>query len=150
MPFDARNWIAGLGPRLAVQARLLDGLLTAVAADPRWEWLELGCSVAHGRGDELSDLDMGLGFSGTNEAPLDDVEAILRGLGQVVEVYDSPWDGFHRWWVQYTDGGQIDLVLMPAADRPGAAIPRKRNGRMRLSCPRWKPYNSGLPVLGLI
>src|SRR4051812_12495828 len=40
--------------------RLLGGLLSAVEADQRFEWLELGCSVANGRGDELSDLDLGL------------------------------------------------------------------------------------------
>jgi hypothetical protein len=115
--FDARGWIAGLGPELAVQARLLTGLLTAVEADPRWEWLELGCSVAAGRGDELSDLDLGLGY--LDAAAIDGVAAILRGLGPVVEVSAQPYDGMPRWWVQYADGGQIDLVAVPAEQRPG-------------------------------
>jgi hypothetical protein len=119
VPFDARGWIAGLGPGLAVQARLLDGLLTAVEADPRWEWLELGCSVAAGRGDELSDLDLGAGY--TDEAALPGVDAMLRGLGPVVDLSAAPYDGVPRWWVQYADGGQIDLVAMPAARRPGLA-----------------------------
>lgn len=114
---EPRRWIAGLGPRLAVQARLLDGLLTAVEADPRWEWLELGCSVAAGRGDELSDLDLGLGY--TDEAVLDSVPGILRGLGTVVDLSAQPHDGRPRWWVQYADGGQIDLVAVPAEGRPG-------------------------------
>jgi hypothetical protein len=52
---DARQWIGALGGRLIVQARLLDSLLGAVEADDRWEWLELSCSVASGRGDELSE-----------------------------------------------------------------------------------------------
>jgi hypothetical protein len=26
-----------------------------------------------------------------------------------------------RWWVQYADGGQINLVVLPAANRPGRA-----------------------------
>ena len=119
MSVDARGWIAGLGPRLAVQARLLDGLLAAVEADPRWEWLELGCSVAHGRGDELSDLDLGLGF--IDEAAVAGVEAVLRGLGPVIDLSAQPYDGMPRWWVQYADGGQIDLVAMPAPRRPGLA-----------------------------
>ena len=117
--FDAREWIAGLGPRLAVQARLLDGLLTAVEADPRWEWLELGCSVAAGRGDELSDLDLGLGHA--DEAVLSTVDGMLRGLGPVVDLSAAPHDGRPRWWVQYADGGQIDLVALPASGRPGLA-----------------------------
>jgi hypothetical protein len=117
--FEARGWIASLGPELVVQARLLDGLLTAVEADPRWEWLELGCSVAAGRGDELSDLDLGLGY--LDAAVLDGVAAILRGLGPVVDLSAQPYDGMPRWWVQYADGGQIDLVAMPAGRRPGIA-----------------------------
>jgi hypothetical protein len=116
---DAREWIAGLGPELAVQARLLDGLLTAVGADPRWEWLELGCSVANGRGDELSDLDLGIGY--LDEAALDDVSGMLRGLGPVVDLSAHPYDGVPRWWVQYANGGQIDLVALPAGRRPGLA-----------------------------
>jgi hypothetical protein len=42
-------------------------------------------------------------------------------LRQLVDVGVQPWDGLHRWWVQYTDGGQIDLVVLPAASRPGRA-----------------------------
>lgn len=117
MTHDARSFIAGLPDSLAVQKRLLGGLLTAVEADPRWEWLELGCSVAAGRGDELSDLDMGLGF--LDPAVVPTVDGVLRGLGAVVDVSAQPYNGMDRWWVQYADGGQIDLVAMPAANRPG-------------------------------
>jgi hypothetical protein len=115
--FDARAWINGLGPDLAVQARLLNGLLTAVEADPRWEWLELGCSVAAGRGDELSDLDMGLGY--LDAAVVAELTPVLHRLGPVIDMSELPWDGMPRWWVQYADGGQIDLVAMPAERRPG-------------------------------
>ena len=121
MTLDARQWIKGLGPELAVQSRLLDNLLTAVEADPRWEWLELGCSVAEGRGDELSDLDVGLGHAGAAPPPVDDVTGMLRRLGDVVDLSAHPWNGVPRWWVQYADGGQLDLVALPAADRPGRA-----------------------------
>jgi hypothetical protein len=110
----SREFIAA---QLPVHARLLDGLLTAADADPRWEWLELGCSVAAGRADELSDLDLGLGY--TDEAVVPTVDGILRGLGEVVEVSAQPYHGLPRWWVQYLDGGQIDLVAVPAASRPG-------------------------------
>lgn len=46
---------------------------------------------------------------------------MLRGLGDVVEVNAQPWNGVPRWWVQYADGGQIDVVVQAAADRPGRA-----------------------------
>jgi hypothetical protein len=127
-----RDFIAGLPVELAVQKRLLDGLLTAVSADERWEWLELGCSVAAGRGDELSDLDLGLGH--LDEAAVSTVDPILRGLGDVIDVSAQPHAGRPRWWVQYADGGQIDLVAMPAADRrglpPGSVALLDRAGRL--------------------
>jgi hypothetical protein len=118
---DGRAWIEGLGPELAVQARLLRGLLAAAEADERWAWLELGCSVAAGRGDAWSDLDVALGYVGDDPPPVDEVSAMLRGLGDVIDLSAGPWDGASRWWVQYKDGGQIDLVMLPAAGRPGRA-----------------------------
>src|SRR5262245_7361376 len=95
---DARRWIGQLG--LPTQARLLEARLPAVERDPRWEWLELGCSVADGRGDDLSDLDVGLGFDDANPPAEQEVTDLLRGLGPVVEVAFQPWDGMRRWWVQ--------------------------------------------------
>jgi hypothetical protein len=128
----SREFVASLPDRLRVQKRLLEGLLAAVEGDERWEWLELGCSVAAGRGDELSDLDMGLGY--TDDAVVSTVEGILGGLGDVVDVSAQPYGGMDRWWVQYTDGGQIDLVVMPAADRrglpPGSIALLDRAGRL--------------------
>jgi len=118
---DARQWIGALGGRLSVQARLLESLLSAVEADDLWEWLELSCSVANGRGDELSDLDVALGYGGDAPPPTDEVTRMVCGFGDVVEVSVHPWDRFTRWWVQYADGGQLDLVVMPAAIRPGRA-----------------------------
>ncbi|GAA0905843.1 hypothetical protein GCM10009557_81090 [Virgisporangium ochraceum] len=109
------DFIASLPSSLAVQKRLLSGLVAAVSADDRWEWLELGCSVAAGRGDELSDLDLGLGY--TDGAVVSTVDGLLRALGAVVDVSAQPYAGMPRWWVQYADGGQIDLVAVPAADR---------------------------------
>lgn len=126
------DFVSSLPPRLATQKRLLASLLAAVEADDRWEWLELGCSVAAGRGDELSDLDLGLGY--LDEAAVSTVDGLLRGLGEVVDVSAQPYSGMARWWVQYADGGQIDLVAMPAADRrglpPGSVALLDRAGRL--------------------
>ena len=46
---------------------------------------------------------------------------MVRSLGDVVAVSAQPWDGMPRWWVQYSDGAQLDLVVGPAAERPGRA-----------------------------
>jgi hypothetical protein len=116
---DARHWIDALPSELAVQARLLRALVAAAEADDRWEALELGCSLAGGRADPDSDLDVGL-WHGAGRRPSDDeVGAMVRGLGDVIEVSAQPWNGVPRWWAQYADGGQLDLVVLPAAERPG-------------------------------
>ena len=104
-----------------MQARLLERLLTAVEDDPRWEWMELSCSVAQGRADALSDLDLGLGYRDGDVPGIDEVTRMLTAVGDVIEVADQPWGAHHRWWVQYVDGGQIDLVVMAADVRPGRA-----------------------------
>ena len=130
----AREWISGLGPELAVQARLAEALLAAVEVDARWEWLELGCSVAEGRGDSLSDLDVGLGHVGEQPPPTGEVSDMLCGLGAVVDLSAGLWNGVPRWWVQYEDGGQIDLVALPATSRigraPGSVALLDRTGRL--------------------
>lgn len=131
----ARQWIGSLEPELVVQARLLEALLAAVEVDARWEWLELGCSVAEGRGDRLSDLDVGLGYVGEQAPPAEEVSRSLRRLGAVVDLSAGWWNGVPRWWVQYEDGGQIDLVVVPASSRagraPGSVALMDRTGRLR-------------------
>ena len=130
----ARQWIRGLGPELLVQALLVEALLTAVEVDARWDWLELGCSVAEGRGDALSDLDVGLGYVGEQPPPVEEVSDMLRRLGEVIDLSASLWNGVPRWWIQYADGGQIDLVVLPASSRtgraPGSVALLDRTGRL--------------------
>lgn len=130
----ARQWIRGLRPELAGQAQLVEALLTAVEVDARWDWLELGCSVAEGRGDALSDLDVGLGYVGEQPPPVEEVSDMLRLLGEVIDLSASLWNGVPRWWIQYEDGGQIDLVVLPANSRtghaPGSVALLDRTGRL--------------------
>jgi hypothetical protein len=125
--------IDALPPELDVQARLLRALVTAVKADPRWDALDLGCSLAAGRADADSDLDVGLWHLPGDRPRDEEVDALVRGLGDVIEVSAQPWDGVPRWWVQYADGAQLDLVLVDAADRtgraPGAVVLLDRSGR---------------------
>lgn len=116
-----RAWAEELPDQLHKQKAKLAALIDAVDADARWEALELGCSVAAGRADELSDLDVGL-FYGSSGRPDDDaVDRMVRGLGDVIEVSAQPWEGMPRWWVQYADGAQLDLVVLAADSRPGCA-----------------------------
>ena len=46
---------------------------------------------------------------------------MVRNLGEVVALSAQPWEGMPRWWVQYSDGAQLDLVVAPADERPGRA-----------------------------
>ncbi len=118
---SAEDWISALPSELAAQRALLHRLLAAVTVDQQWDWLELGCSVAEGRGDALSDLDVALGYATAGPPPVEVVTALVEGLGSVVEVSAQPFDGRPRWWVQYQDGTQLDLVVVSADYRPGRA-----------------------------
>lgn len=120
-PVDGYRWIDQLSAELAVQAGLLRRLVTAVEADARWEALDLGCSVAAGRADPDSDLDVALWHAPGAAPDGDVVDSLVRDLGPVVEVSAQPWDGVPRWWVQYADGGQVDLVVLDGAERSGRA-----------------------------
>ena len=46
---------------LAAQQDLLRGLLAFSQADPDVKWLVMGCSLARGAGDRLSDIDAAVG-----------------------------------------------------------------------------------------
>lgn len=117
---DASDWIARLPEDLARQRVMLDALLQEIRRDPRWRWLELGCSIARGTGDALSDLDIGLGVDDVVWAEtLNVVPDLLAPLGEIVDVLyarlpamgDQP---HHYVFAQYANGVQVDLVLVPA------------------------------------
>jgi hypothetical protein len=117
-------FLDGLRTSLPRHAAVLDGLVAAVEGDERWRWLELGCSVAVGRGDEWSDLDLGLGVvpDAGGALPATDAEAMVRTLGPVTDllVHTMPGRPHHRRIAAELAGGvQVDLVLFPAGDRPG-------------------------------
>jgi hypothetical protein len=62
MQTSGLDWIDDLPPELAGQQALLRGLLALCDADDRIRWLVIGCSLARGAGDRLSDLDMAMGI----------------------------------------------------------------------------------------
>lgn len=143
-----RQWISALGDDLAVQRSLLHRLVDAVEADQRWEWLELSCSVAAGRGDALSDLDVGLGYAGTEAPAVAEVTAMLQGLGPVVDLSAQPYEGRPRWWVQYTNGGQLDLVVIARRTGPAGLRAALLCWTAPAGWRRRSPRRSGLPEQG--
>jgi hypothetical protein len=62
MAVQGSEWIEQLPADLAGQREILRRLLAWCEADDRVRWLVIGCSLARGAGDRLSDLDMALGI----------------------------------------------------------------------------------------
>lgn len=110
---------------LPAHAEVLEGLRREVDDSERWRWLELSCSLAAGRGDQLSDIDAGVGYA--EPFALEDVEregaALVEAagstLGLLVHALPAWPPGVRRFAVEYASGVQLDLVLMPAHRRQG-------------------------------
>jgi len=114
--------IGDLRERLPRHWRLLDALRGVVDGDDRLRWFELGCSLGAGGGDELSDADVGIGYT---EIPSPELEAfalsVAGAVGPPVDAIVHRMDGWPedvcRVAAEYPDGVQLDLVFMPASHR---------------------------------
>ncbi len=120
-PVDA--WLTGLA--LPAHAAVLRRFVAEVQVEPAFRFIEVCCSVARGTADQLSDLDLGLGV--LDEAwpeALSSVPTILERLGEAVDLLEhqiAEWgdDPHRRYFVQYGNGVQVDLVAFPAGRRAG-------------------------------
>lgn len=140
MDSSVQTWLDGLPPQLSAHRTILRRLVAAVARDARWRWLELSCSVARGAGDAESDLDLGLGAADdTWPHALGHVPALVAELGPVVDILQhriAEWSDMphQRTFVQYADGVQLDLVVLPAGQRkgcpPGSVVLYDADGRL--------------------
>lgn len=109
---SGRTWVEALPDQLAAQRRLLEGLLAFCEQDPAVAWLVIGCSLARGNADALSDLDLALGVDADDEGIAERVRRALLDLGEPVDSLTHRLPGGHqRVFVQYVDRSQIDLVL---------------------------------------
>ena len=136
---QGRAWIDRQPAELAGQQAIMRRLLGFSEADPDVCWLAIGCSVARGAGDRMSDLDMGIGVTeSVFEAARDRIRQAADGLGDLVESYHHQLPGVpsphERIFAQYADGCQLDLVILPAV-LPGGPLPRSvtlydRDGQM--------------------
>jgi hypothetical protein len=121
MQTDVQRWLADLPPALAHHARLLEALVERVELDPRVRVLVVGCSFGRGQADELSDLDTNMGVADAAwPAFLQDVDPLVRGIGDVVDVMHHRIAGLgdlphQRTYALYRDGVQLDLVVQPAS-----------------------------------
>jgi hypothetical protein len=113
-------WIDRLPGGMAGQRELLRGLMRLCVADDRIRWMAIGCSVARGAGDRLSDLDLGLGIADDElDAAMPEIHSAVDGLGELVESFAHQLPGLafrhERIFAQYADRCQIDLVVFPAS-----------------------------------
>src|SRR5689334_5816244 len=125
---QGRAWIGRLPDELRGQQAIMRRLLAFSEADPDVCWLAIGCSVARGAGDRMSDLDMGIGVTeAVYAAARDRIRLAADRLGDLVESYHHQLPGVppphERVFAQYADGCQLDLVILPAV-LPGGPLPR--------------------------
>lgn len=122
---DVGLWLATMPPQVSAQRELLSFLLESARADPAIRWLELGGSLARGAGDELSDIDAGLGID-DQEWPdhVDAVRDLIGSAAPVADQFTQPFgmkDGQNGWHLVtlYASGLQLSLVVQPASWRAG-------------------------------
>ena len=119
MDHDGARWIEELPAGLAAQQDLLRGLLAFSQADPDIRWLVMGCSLARGAGDWLSDIDAAVGVLDEQlPGAFPRVRSAVDGLGELVESFHHQLPGLalthERVFAQYADRSQLDLVVYPA------------------------------------
>lgn len=151
MGLHAWPWV-----NLPEQAAVIDRLRGIVEADVTWRWLEVCCSLAAGRGDELSDVDAAMGYDGAL-TPEELEEVALDVVGRCGEVIDALVHVVHGWppetrrvAVELESGVQLDLVLMPASRRvglpTGAVAVVDKDGRL---ADPWRPPVEDPPSVAL-
>jgi len=100
-------------------------ILDVIEQEPALRWFELGCSLGRGAGDELSDVDCGVGVADERwPEALDLGDRLSRACGPVADRMRQMHpgrDGESSWHIftLYDDGSQLSLVLMPASWRTG-------------------------------
>lgn len=127
MGLRGRDWIGQLPAELAGQRAILDGLLELCEDGKSIRWLVIGCSLARGAADRLSDLDVAMGVRDEVFGPVTaEVRRAVGRLGDLVDSYHHQLPGVpgihERIFAQYADRCQLDLVVLPASV-PGGAVP---------------------------
>ncbi|SEF15721.1 hypothetical protein [Jiangella alba] len=120
---------------------IVDALTSWARRTPWCDWVELAGSLGRGAGDELSDVDAGLGVlldGATYDDRRDAALAAARGYavvaGELIQHLGSPERPADHLVLQYADGRQLSLVVMAADSRPGLAAGSQavfdRSGRL--------------------
>ena len=119
------QFLAAMPMAVTRQRNILTAMLEVVELEPALRWFELGCSLGRNAGDELSDIDCGVGVADESWPDALDLGARLAAVGgpisdtmrQTFPGRDDD-DGWHLFTL-YTDGAQLSLVLMRSTWRTG-------------------------------
>jgi predicted nucleotidyltransferase len=120
MSLDGRAWIDQLPDEMAGQKMLLRGLLTVCEDENSIRWLVIGCSIARGAGDRLSDLDLAIGVRDEEfDTAVPEIRTAVERLGDLVDSHQdklpSVAAAHARISAQYADRCQVDLMVFPAS-----------------------------------
>ncbi len=103
---------------------LVEQLRTYLTSTAWCDWFEVSGSLGRGAGDEHSDVDAGIGvhpgipLPTASRAALRAVLTFSPVAGALTQPFGSPGGPDHH-AVQYRDGRQLSLVVMPATARLG-------------------------------
>jgi predicted nucleotidyltransferase len=127
MKVSGLGWINALPPELGRQQSLLRKMLALCETEATVSWLVIGCSLARGTADHLSDLDLAMGITDRDfAAALPRLRSAIDALGDLVESYyhqlPSQPGTHERIFAQFADRCQIDLMVFPASV-PGGSVP---------------------------
>lgn len=127
MKVSGPDWISALPPELGRQQLLLRKMLVLCETEDTVRWLVIGCSLARGAADRLSDLDLAMGITDHDfAAALPRLRSAIDALGDLVESYHHQLpaqpETHERIFAQFADRCQIDLVVFPASV-PGGSVP---------------------------
>jgi hypothetical protein len=119
---DVVRWMEGVRQQLPVHGDLLGGLVRVVERTADFRALIVSCSLGRGNADEFSDVDAAITHTVTDVDRLEVAATdVAAELGDVVDARVHGYEGFgdptRRVAAVYSNGGQLDLLLIPVASR---------------------------------
>lgn len=101
--------------------RLVRQLRTWAESTDWCQTLELGGSLGRGAGDEMSDVDAGIGVATDPALAREGALAAVTGFAPVAATFTQQLGGLDHVMVQYRDGRQLSLVIDPNPRTRGLA-----------------------------
>jgi predicted nucleotidyltransferase len=115
MDLQVLAWIEQFPAELDGQRMILRRLLELCEADANIRWLAIGCSLARGAGDRLSDLDVAMGVREEESGAA--TAAVRRAVDHLADLVES----FHHQLPSVTAAHEriFGQYAKPLPDRPG-------------------------------